>query len=86
MMVEARPVGVLRMIDDGEKDEKIIAVPSKDPRYDHIHDLGDLGPHFTKEIQHFFEHYKDLQNKKVEITGWGDKAEALKVMQESVEG
>lgn len=84
-VVAARPIGVLNMIDDGEKDEKIIAVPAKDPRFDHINDLKDISPHTPKEIQHFFEHYKDLQGKKVEIIGWGGKEEALKVLLESVE-
>lgn len=84
-LVVARPIGVCYMVDDGEKDEKIIAVPVDDIRQKHIQDLSDLNPHVPKEIQHFFEHYKDLQNKKVEITGWGDKAEAIKVMQSSLE-
>lgn len=75
-VVEARPVGLLRMVDDGENDEKIICVPAKDVRYDHVKDLADLTEHLPKEIQHFFEHYKDLQNKKVEITSWHGAAEA----------
>lgn len=75
-VVEARPIGLMKMIDDGEADEKIICAPAKDPRYDHVKELTDLSPHLPKEIQHFFEHYKDLQNKKTEITGWGDAAEA----------
>ena len=84
-LVEARPIGVIYMVDSGEKDEKIICVPVDDPRYSHIQDLVDLGEHFQKELTHYFEHYKDLQGKKVEINSWGDKAEALKVMQESIE-
>lgn len=84
-LVSARPVGVLYMIDDGEKDEKIIAVPAHDPRYDHINKLTDLSPHLPKEIEHFFTHYKDLQNKKVEITGWGDREQALEMMKSSLE-
>lgn len=85
-MVVARPVGVLKMIDSGEMDEKIIAVPADDVRYNHITDLSQLSPHIQKEIQHYFEHYKDLQNKKVEILGWGDKTEALEIMKKSQEG
>ncbi len=84
-VVLARPIGVLFMIDDGQKDEKIIAVPAKDIRYEHITDISQLTPHLPKEIQHFFEHYKDLQNKKVEISGWGDRDEAIKVLQNSLE-
>lgn len=82
-LVTARPVGVLYMVDDGEKDEKIIGVPAEDIRYKHITDISQLSPHLKDEIQHFFEHYKDLQHKTVEITGWGDREEAIKVMNES---
>lgn len=84
-LVSARPVGILYMIDDGERDEKIIAVPAADPRYNHIKDLSDLSPHVKKEIEHFFSHYKDLQNKKVEIKGWGNRAKALKTIEKSKE-
>jgi inorganic pyrophosphatase len=78
-VVAARPVGMVKMVDDGEGDEKIICVPAKDVRYDHVTELDQLTPHLPKEIQHFFEHYKDLQNKKTEITGW-ENAEAAKAM------
>lgn len=84
-LVPSRPIGVLYMIDSGEKDEKIIAVPVDDPRYEHIKDIDGLSPHFKKEITHYFEHYKDLQGKKVEITGWGNKSEAFDVMNKSLE-
>ncbi len=84
-LVQGRPIGVLYMIDDGEKDEKIIAVPADDVRFNHIKDLADVSLHIQKEIQHFFEHYKDLQNKKVEILSWGNRDEAIKVMNESLE-
>lgn len=86
VVVPCRPVGVAYIVDSGEKDEKIIAVPVDDPRYKHVLDLSDLGEHFKDELKHYFEHYKDLQNKKVEVTGWGNKAEALKVMTDSIEG
>ena len=85
IMVNCRPIGVCYMVDSGEKDEKIISVCADDPRYKHITELDQLGEHFTKELTHYFTHYKDLQNKKVEITGWGDRGEALKVMQASIE-
>lgn len=84
-MVPARPIGVLYMVDSGEKDEKIIAVPLGDPRYEHLTELDQLAPHFKKEIQHYFEHYKDLQGKKVEVTGWGNREDAIKVMTDSIE-
>ncbi len=84
-MVAGRPIGVCYMVDSGEKDEKIIAVPADDVRYKHINDLSEITPHFKEEVTHFFEHYKDLQNKKVEVTGWGNREEAIKVMQEAIE-
>jgi len=84
-LVSARPVGVLFMVDDGEKDEKIIAVPSKDPRYNHIKDLSDLSPHIKKEIEHFFAHYKDLQKVTVELKGWGNAEKAKEVIEKSRE-
>lgn len=85
IMVTCRPIGVIYMVDSGEKDEKIISVPVDDARYNHIQDLADLGEHFVKELTHYFEHYKDLQNKKVTIEKWGDKAAALEVMNASIE-
>lgn len=83
-LVEARPVGVVYMVDGGEKDEKIITVPVEDARYKHITDISQLSPHFKAEVQHFLERYKDLRNNDVQVTGWGGKDEAIKVMQESM--
>lgn len=84
-LVTARPIGIVHMIDSGEHDSKIISVPVDDVRQKHIESLDDLTPHFKKEIEHYFLHYKDLQGKTVEITGWGDKEEALKHMEAAVE-
>lgn len=84
-VVPARPIGVIYKVDSGEKDEAIICVPVDDSRYSHITEVDQLGEHFKKEITHYFEHYKDLQNKKVEVNGWGNREEALKVMADSVE-
>lgn len=85
IMVPCRPIGVIYMVDTGEKDEKIVSVPVGDPRYSHIQDLEDLGPHFQKEITHYFETYKQLQGKEVKINGWGNREKALKVMTASIE-
>lgn len=76
ILVHARPVGIMHMIDGGEADEKIIAVPSQDPRFKDINDLKDVNPHTLKEISHFFSTYKQLQNKKVEVGEFEDKAVA----------
>ena len=84
ILVEARPIGVLKMIDSGEGDDKIIAVPANDVRLKNIKSLKDLNEHFPKEVQHFYETYKLLQNKKVEIEGILDVEEAKKSIMESI--
>ena len=83
-LVEVRPVGMMEMIDGGESDTKILAVPVGDPRFDHIKDVTDNGQHILKEIQHLFERYKDLQGKTVEVKGWKSKKEAEKCILEGV--
>lgn len=76
-VIEARPVALMKMDDDGEQDDKVIAVPTEDPRYDHIQDLGDLTDQKKAEIDEFFETYKNLEEgKEVETLGWEDKAAA----------
>ncbi len=84
-VVLVRPVALLKMIDSGEEDNKIISVPVKDPRYNHINKKEDLNPHFLKEVVHFFQRYKELQNKRVEIVGWEDKNKALEEIKDCVE-
>ena len=76
ILVRVRPVAVMEMIDDGESDNKIIAVPVKDPRWDEVQDLDDINKHTIKEIEHFFSTYKKVQNKEVEVKGFKDKASA----------
>lgn len=82
VVVPSRVLGVLYMIDDDEKDEKIICVASDDKHYEHVDDLVDLGKHLQDKVRHYFEHYKDLQHKKVEITGWGDREAAYKIIEQ----
>lgn len=77
ILVEARPVGLMKMIDGGESDDKLIAVPVEDPRWDDVKDLDDINPHTKKEMQHFFETYKKIDNKEVVIEGFQD-AQAAK--------
>jgi len=84
-IVLVRPVALLKMIDSNEIDNKIISVPVKDPRYSEIKDKNDLNQHLLKEIAHFFQRYKELQNKKVEIIGWEDREKALKEIKDSIE-
>jgi len=83
--VKVRPVGVFNMTDDGGGDAKIIAVVAKDPRWEHIQDLSDVPEYTKKEIEHFFEHYKDLEpGKWVKTEGWGDAAEAEAIIQAGI--
>lgn len=77
ILVRVRPVGILNMIDDGDSDAKIIAVPEKDPRFDEIQDLSDINKHTLKEIEHFFNTYKIIQKKDVTTQGFGDKKDAI---------
>ena len=87
-LINVRPVGVLKMEDDGGMDEKIIAVPSTKltKRYVHVHNVSDLPVITTEQIQHFFQHYKDLEpGKWVKIIGWGDAEEAKKLIVEAIE-
>ena len=87
-VINVRPVGVLRMEDDGGGDEKIIAVPSPKltQRYVNVHTYTDLPSITLDQIQHFFEHYKDLEpGKWVKLLGWGDATEAKKLIVEAIE-
>jgi inorganic pyrophosphatase len=72
------------MIDNKEPDAKIIAVPVEDPRFDSVQDLKDVNPHTLKEIEHFFQTYKKIQNKVVETNGFGDRAAAVHEFEECV--
>ncbi len=84
-VVEARPVGVFLMTDEKGPDEKILCVPVADPQWAHVETLDDAPPHLLKEIEHFFEVYKDLEEKKVSIEGWRDQATAIEVVEDARE-
>ncbi|ARF69611.1 inorganic diphosphatase [Paenibacillus larvae subsp. pulvifaciens] len=71
-VIESRVVGVLVMSDDKGQDEKLLAVPVNDPRWNHVQSLNDVPEHTRKEISHFFQVYKDLENKTTKIEGWKD--------------
>lgn len=86
-IIAVRPVGVLKMKDEAGGDEKIIAVPVPrlTRRYEHVHNYTDLPDITLRQIQHFFEHYKDLEGSKwVEVVGWGDAAEAKSLIVEAM--
>jgi inorganic pyrophosphatase len=82
-LVEVRPIGMLDMRDEKGIDQKILAVPVGDPRFDGVNDLGDVPAHFLKEVQHFFTVYKTLEQKPVEIHGWAGADEAWRLVNES---
>ncbi len=84
ILVRVRPVALMEMIDDGDSDDKVIAVPVKDPRWEHVKDLKDLNPHTIKEMQHFYSTYKTLQNKEVKVVGFKGRAEAEAVFTEGL--
>jgi inorganic pyrophosphatase len=84
-IIEAKVIGVMQMIDGGEADDKIIAVAAHDMSVNHINNIEELPKHFFKELRQFFEDYKKLENKTVQVEDFGDKATALKIIDECIE-
>lgn len=87
-VIAVRPVGVLKMQDEAGGDEKIIAVPVPrlSRRYENVHNYTDLPEITRQQIEHFFAHYKDLEpNKWVKVAGWGDAAEAKRMILDAIE-
>jgi inorganic pyrophosphatase len=83
-IMEAKVVGVMQMVDSGDADDKIIAVAAKDPGVNHYNNIEELPKHFFDELRHFFEEYKKLENKTVVVEEFGDKATALKIIQDAI--
>lgn len=81
-LIETKPLGVFKMRDEKGDDEKILTVPVSDPLWNHLNTLKDAPPHLVKEIEHFFSIYKQLEGKEVEVIGWEDRDEAIKVIEE----
>lgn len=81
-VMEVKPIGVFHMADDKGPDDKIICVPVSDPIWNSLKDLSDINPHLLKEIEHFFQVYKDLEQKIVDVEGWGDVTEAFSIIKE----
>ena len=83
--IRARPVGVFYMRDEKGEDEKIICVPLRDPAFMRISDIHDIPSEFRDEIEHFFQVYKQLEKKKTETRGFGNRADAERVIAEGRE-
>ncbi len=83
-VIAARPIGMLEMIDGGDRDEKILCVPDKDPRYAHVKSLEDIAPHRLEEIAEFFRSYKNLEKKVTEIRGWKNVDQVMPLVEQCI--
>lgn len=84
-VITAQPIGLLKVIDSGERDYKIIAVPCTDPRLNHIKDLSGVNPHFKKEVESFWLTYASLEPKKgIKILGWSGVKKAYEVIESAI--
>lgn len=84
VLVRCYPIGVIKMIDDGKVDEKIIAIPFSDPTYAAYKELGELPEHISREISHFFEVYKMLENKQTAVNEVLGRKEAEKIIESCI--
>ncbi len=83
-LVTAKVIGVMQMIDQGDADDKIIAVAAHDPSINYINNIEELPKHFFGELRHFFEEYKRLENKTVVVEEFQDKTVALKIIEDAI--
>ena len=79
-LIEVRPIGIMDMIDQDQTDQKILAVPNRNPRYDEIHTMDQIFIHVRREIEHFFTIYKELEGKETRIDGWRGPIDARKLI------
>lgn len=84
-VITARPIGMLEMIDGGDRDEKILCVPEKDPRYAEVKSLSDVASHRLEEIAEFFRTYKNLEKKVTEILGWKDVDQVKPLVEQCIQ-
>ena len=82
-LIEVKPLGLFRMYDEKGPDAKLLCVPVSDPIWNKLNNLEEVNPHIMKEIEHFFSVYKDLEEKKVGIEGWENKASAIRTIKEA---
>ncbi len=83
-LVHATVIGNMQMIDSGEKDDKIIAVATKDPSVNHISSIEEMPPHFINELRNYFEQYKVLENKQVQIEEFQSREIAFSIINEAI--
>lgn len=83
-IMRAKIIGVMRMQDQGEADDKLIAVHADDPEYSHYQSILDLTPHRMTEVRRFFEDYKVLENKKVVVEKFLDRPDAIGILQNAI--
>lgn len=79
-VMQVRPIGMLEMVDQGETDEKLLTVPVDNPRYTGIRNYLEIHEHVLRELDHFFQIYKELEHKRVETYGWRDAATAKQAL------
>ncbi|NPB02708.1 MAG: inorganic diphosphatase [Methanopyri archaeon] len=84
-VIEARPIGLMRMTDQGDPDDKVLAVPVEDPRYEDVEDIDDVPKHRLDEIAHMFSEYKRLEGKETEVHGWEGADAAKRAIEKSIE-
>ena len=84
-LIPSKVIGVMRMIDRGEGDDKIIAVALQDASVSHINDVNELPEYFKVELKHFFENYKSLENKIVTVDEFQSKERAMEIIKTSIE-
>jgi inorganic pyrophosphatase len=82
-VMDVRPIGVLKMSDEHGSDDKLLSVPFHSPRFKRVKSTQDLEPHILKEIVHFFEQYKTLEKKIVEVHGWGGCEESYNLIKKT---
>ena len=83
-LVKAKPIGVIAMVDNGQGDEKIIAVPSNDPTYNHYNDISELPSHIFDEMSHFFTVYKNLEHKQTAVNEVMGREKAIEIIQKAI--
>lgn len=84
-LIETKPIGLFKMWDEKGVDYKILCVPLKDPQWNWLNRLADVPQHLLREIEHFFQVYKELEEKKTGVEGWENHQEALEVISKAKE-